>query len=43
MHSCAAIARGVKAARINGFDYWYVIRKNQRVSIADIREQYRVK
>lgn len=41
MHSCAAIARGVKANRLNGFDYWYVIRDEKKVSIADVREQYR--
>lgn len=41
MHSCAAIARGVKASRLNGFDYWCVIRNNERVSIANIREQFR--
>ena len=42
MHSCAAIARGVKASRLNGFDYWYVERDGKRVSIAEVREQYRV-
>lgn len=41
MHSCAAQARGVKATRVNGFDYWYVIRNNERVSISYIREKYR--
>lgn len=41
MHSCAAKARGVKAHRLNGFDYWYVMRGDNRVSIAEIREQYR--
>ena len=41
MHSCAATARGVKANRLNGFDYWYVIRNGERVSIADVRDQYR--
>ena len=25
MHSCAAVARNVKAKRLNGFDYWYVV------------------
>ncbi len=42
MHTCAAKARGVKANRLNGFDYWYVIRDGERKSIADIREEYRV-
>lgn len=41
MHTCCAIARQVKANRLNGFDYWYVIRGNKPVSIADVREQYR--
>ena len=41
MHTCCAIARQVKANRLNGFDYWYVIRKDKPVSISDIREQYR--
>ena len=41
MHSCAAKARGAKADRLNGFDYWYVIREGRRVSIADIRDEYR--
>ena len=41
MHSGAAIARGGKAARLNGFDYWYVMRDDNRVSISDIREEYR--
>ncbi|MBQ6695782.1 MAG: site-specific DNA-methyltransferase [Lachnospiraceae bacterium] len=41
MHTCAARARGVKASRLNGFDVWYVMRDEQLVSIADIREAYR--
>lgn len=41
MHSCAAKARGVKANRLNGFDYWYVMRDGERVSIADVRDAYR--
>lgn len=41
MHTCCARARQVKANRLNGFDYWYVIRENKPVSIADIREEYR--
>ncbi len=41
MHSCAAVARGVKANRLNGFDYWYVMREDERVSIADVRDKYR--
>lgn len=41
MHTCCALARQVKANRLNGFDYWYVIRENKPISIAEIREQYR--
>ena len=41
MHSCAAKARGVKAKRLNGFDYWYVMRDESRVSISEIRDAYR--
>ena len=33
--------KGVKASRLNGFDYWYVIRDGSPKSIADIREAYR--
>lgn len=41
MHSCAAIARGVKANRLNGFTVWYVKRDNKLVSIDDVRAEYR--
>ena len=41
MHSCAAKARGAKAKRLNGFDYWYVIRDGNPKSIKEIREEYR--
>ncbi len=41
MHSCAALARGVKAKRLNGFDYWYVLREGSLKSISDIRDEYR--
>ena len=41
MHTCAAKAKGVKAKRVNGFDYWYVERNNELVSIDIIRERYR--
>lgn len=41
MHSCAALAKGVKAKRVNGFDYWYVMRDNEKISISEIRENYR--
>ena len=41
MHTCAARAKGLKAKRVNGFDVWHVMRNNQLVSIAAIRENYR--
>ena len=41
MHTCCALARQAKAQRLNGFDYWCVIRDNVPVPIWDIREQYR--
>lgn len=41
MHSCAAIARGVKASRLNGFDYWYVMRDGGLKKISDVRDDYR--
>lgn len=41
MHTAAAIAKGVSAARLNGFDYWEVLRDGERISISEIRERYR--
>lgn len=41
MHSCAAAAKGIKAKRVNGFDYWYVMRDEHRIPIREIREAYR--
>jgi len=41
IHTCAAIAKRAKASRLNGFDVWYVKRKDKLVSISDIREHYR--
>lgn len=41
MHSCAARAKGGKADRINGFEHWYVERDGSRVSLAQIREDFR--
>ena len=43
MHTCAALAKGSKARRLNGFDVWHVKRNNELVSIASIREDYRAK
>lgn len=41
MHTCAAKARGVKAKRVNGFDYWYVLRNKKPTPINEIRNLYR--
>lgn len=41
IHSCAALAKGAKAKRLNGFDHWYVKRGGKLVSINEIRENYR--
>ena len=43
MHTCAALAKGAKARRLNGFDVWYVKREGQLVSIASVREDYRLR
>ncbi len=41
MHTCVALAKGVKAKRLNGFDYWRVARGGKLVPISEIRENYR--
>lgn len=41
MHTCAAIVKKTKAARVNGFDVWFVKRNNSLVSISYIRDIYR--
>lgn len=43
MHTCVAKAKGVKADRLNGFEYWYVERNGTKVPIMELREQYRIK
>ena len=43
IHTCAALAKNLKAKRVNGFDYWHVMRGNGLVSIKIIRENYRTK
>lgn len=43
MHSCCAIAKNVKAKKLNGYNYWYVLRDGKAVSISEIREEYRKK
>lgn len=37
----AAKMRNVKAKRVNGFDFWKVIRNDELVGIKEIREKYR--
>lgn len=41
MHTCAALAMGRQSGRVNGFDFWYVLRNNELVGLNLIREQYR--
>ncbi len=41
MHTCAALAKKVKAERLNGFDHWYVMRENKLVPIDEVRAVYR--
>lgn len=40
MHEAAAVVGNRKAQRVNGFDYWYVIRNNQFISIDTVRNNY---
>lgn len=41
MHELAAKFSNRAAERLNGFDYWYVERDNNRVLISRVREEYR--
>ena len=41
IHTCAAKAKNLRAKRVNGFDFWHVMRNNELVSIRIIRENYR--
>lgn len=41
MHSLAAKVRKVKAARLNGFDYWCVMRDGKPETLGSVRERYR--
>lgn len=41
MHALAARLKGARAERLNGFMYWEVQRRNSKVLLHDIREQYR--
>lgn len=41
MHSCAAVAKGSSAKRLNGFDCWYVMRNGELKSISVVRDEFR--
>jgi site-specific DNA-methyltransferase (adenine-specific) len=41
MHSCAALVKGSRAKRLNGFKVWYVLRNDGLVNIDAVRESYR--
>jgi site-specific DNA-methyltransferase (adenine-specific) len=41
IHTCAAIFKGVKAERLNGFDYWLIKRAYGFESLSNLREKYR--
>ena len=41
MHTLAAKIKNVKASRLNGFNYWQVIRNEKRISIDEVRNLYR--
>lgn len=41
IHTGAARLAHVKAERVNGFDYWYVLRDDKRISLNEIRDSYR--
>ncbi|UUM19319.1 site-specific DNA-methyltransferase [Mycoplasma sp. 1018B] len=41
IHKAAALANNSKSERLNGFNYWFVKRNNQKVALKEIREIYR--
>jgi hypothetical protein len=41
IHTAAAIVKGVKADRLNGFDHWLVKRKDELIPLHNIRENER--
>lgn len=41
IHSLCAKLKGVKAKRLNGFDWWYVLRDNKKVLLRQVREKAR--
>ncbi|MCI6641736.1 MULTISPECIES: site-specific DNA-methyltransferase [Campylobacter] len=41
IHTLAAILKNSKAKRLNGFNYWEVLRNRKKISIATIRENFR--
>lgn len=40
IHTCVSKIKKVRASKLNGFDYWYVLRNGLLVSINDIRREY---
>jgi len=38
IHSLCAKLKCVKAKRLNGFDWWYVVRENKKVLLREVRE-----
>lgn len=42
MHSLAAKIKAVKADRLNGFEWWQVVRNGEKIGIDKIRENYRL-
>ncbi len=41
IHTLAAILKNSKSKRLNGFNYWEVLRNQKKISIAAIRENFR--
>ena len=41
IHICASVAKKRSAGRLNGFDFWYVLREGKLTSIKKIRDDYR--
>lgn len=41
IHTAAALLSGKKAARVNGFDYWHVVREGRIIGINEVRKEYR--
>lgn len=41
IHSLCAKLKRVRAKRLNGFDWWYVLRENKKVLLREVREKAR--